>query len=57
MLRQLQTELTQIQVELSRMSAPLNDSIEAMKRKALIMDFYKELEASSEIHHDEPTQK
>ncbi|GMN47417.1 hypothetical protein TIFTF001_016590 [Ficus carica] len=51
---QLQDELTQIQVKLSRMSAPTNDSIEGMKRKALMVDFYKELEASSEFHHDEP---
>ncbi|GMN56013.1 hypothetical protein TIFTF001_025137 [Ficus carica] len=54
-LRQLEAELAQIQVELSRMNAPTNDSIEAMKRKASMVDFYKELEASSQFHHDEPT--
>ncbi|GMN47727.1 hypothetical protein TIFTF001_016913 [Ficus carica] len=53
-LHQLQAELTQIQVESSRMHAPPNDSIEAMRRKALMADFYKELEESSESHHDEP---
>ena len=55
-LRQLQAELTQIQVELSRMNVFVNDSIEAMKRKALMVDFYIEWEASSEFHHDELTQ-
>ncbi|GMN60806.1 hypothetical protein TIFTF001_029893 [Ficus carica] len=55
-LRQPQAELTRIQVELSRMNAPPNDSIEAMKRTALMVDFYTEWEASSEFHHDELTQ-
>ncbi|GMN67469.1 hypothetical protein TIFTF001_036526 [Ficus carica] len=55
-LHQLQAELTQIQVELLRMSAAPNGSIEAMKRNALMVDFYKELKAFNEIHHDEPTQ-
>ncbi|GMN65155.1 hypothetical protein TIFTF001_034230 [Ficus carica] len=41
---------------LLRMSAAPNDSTEAMKRNALMVDFYKELEAFSEIHHDEPKQ-
>ena len=52
---QLQAELIQIQVELSRVNATPNDSIEAMKRKALMVDFYKELKAYSKFHHDEPT--
>ncbi|GMN19208.1 hypothetical protein TIFTF001_050908 [Ficus carica] len=53
--RQLQAKLTQTQAVLSRMNATPNDTIEAMKRKALMVDFYKELEASIEFHHDEPT--
>ncbi|GMN54400.1 hypothetical protein TIFTF001_023537 [Ficus carica] len=53
-LRQLQAELAQIQVELSRINAPPNNSIEAMKRKALTLNFYKELETCNEFHHYEP---
>ncbi|GMN59516.1 hypothetical protein TIFTF001_028606 [Ficus carica] len=66
-LRQLQAELVQTQVELSRMNAPPNNSIEATKRKALMelfeddflgeeetQDLYIDKESQEEVYESRP---
>ncbi|GMN61579.1 hypothetical protein TIFTF001_030666 [Ficus carica] len=66
-LHQLQAGLVQIQVKLSRMNAPPNDSIKATKRKALMelfeddslreketQDLYIDEESQEEVYKSQP---